>query len=671
MPPCKAVLFQNRRGGMSRKNLVLLVCALLFAAMWCLLRLPWIAGDGGVPSAWEYGYFVTDEGYYLDGGKEKFLWGNFVDLVRIEAFTYGFSSLTHYLSYLAHLCFGLSTWTWRIPFVAINFTAWMALLIFIAKKRGAICSFLLCSAVSITPMIIEYERTASNDVLIGSLLALAYVIACIKGKWSLPAAAFMAALIVLVKPSVYLILPIVLAGGMSVEHFRSKKIDVAVFIISSALFLLGLKYLSALVVYGDAMRQGTGIWEIIKTTTTHYPLPSLADVSGLLKGVSNFPRDPSGTLLGFWSVALTVAPATVLALCLFRRMWSWRLLMYVSVGAYVGGIAVMNTTYTHYYIPMIMIFPLLWANVLDDVERNAIESADLFKFVLVGGIAVISGIVTFSIGMDMGANAVEVQKYYARIYNLSKSNVWAFTYPAMIAMVVGLMGASLLLGWKKSGARVLAVAAAGGGIAGSVCFAQLPAVVAAPLMKADKGLYATGMAICVAFSVFVVLSVALRLRLQKNQWCAIPLIVALVSYVAMPSWRTALGELTNKATYHHREAAKELKRLLPSNAVVVGERSNQMLMSLPIKTATTFPKNSDPIPIIEAVLKANADTPVFALVDSQHSYCMQHFRENSHRFQLRHVYKFRMPGFGTGRLVDVHLCRVLARQGIFGDQCAF
>ena len=58
---------------------------------------------------WEYGYFVTDEGYYLDGGKEKLLYGDFVDLTRTEAFTYGFSPGTHWLAYLALSCFDCRT----------------------------------------------------------------------------------------------------------------------------------------------------------------------------------------------------------------------------------------------------------------------------------------------------------------------------------------------------------------------------------------------------------------------------------------------------------------------------------------------------------------------------------------------------------------------------------
>ena len=62
-------------------------CARLFwgfalLALWGATRWPWLSCDGGVPSLWEYGYFVTDEGYYLGGGKDKFCFGCFVDLLR-------------------------------------------------------------------------------------------------------------------------------------------------------------------------------------------------------------------------------------------------------------------------------------------------------------------------------------------------------------------------------------------------------------------------------------------------------------------------------------------------------------------------------------------------------------------------------------------------------------
>lgn len=107
-----------------------------FPVIYLLFRLPWIDCDPGIPSIWEYGYNATDEGYYLSGGKEKFVWNHFVDLPRNEAFTYGFSAGTHWLSYASHLAFGLSTWTWRIPFLCVYFAAWLFAFLHLEEGGG-------------------------------------------------------------------------------------------------------------------------------------------------------------------------------------------------------------------------------------------------------------------------------------------------------------------------------------------------------------------------------------------------------------------------------------------------------------------------------------------------------------------------------------------------------
>ena len=133
----------------------------------------------------------------------------------------------------------------------------------------------------------------------------------------------------------------------------------------------------------------------------------------------------------------------------------------------------------------------------------------------------------------------------------------------------------------------------------------------------------------------------------------------LLSYVFIPTWRTAFFELAKSGTHRHAEVAKELESLLPKDAIVIGERSNQMLMSLPIRTATTFAANSDPIPVIESILKAEPNAKLYALADSQHAYNLQHYREHANEYRLRLVKSFKMPSFGNGSPADVHLCEIL------------
>ena len=201
-----------------------------FSLIYLLFRLPWIDCDPGIPSIWEYGYNATDEGYYLSGGKEKFVWNHFVDLPRNEAFTYGFSAGTHWLSYASHLAFGLSTWTWRIPFLCVYFAAWLFAFLHLAKRAGATTAFALCTSVSLVPMVVAYERTASNDALIGALLVISYVCAAGGKRWRIICAALLSGAIILVKPSVWALLPIVAAGVAQDRSLRDSTKDLLLFV---------------------------------------------------------------------------------------------------------------------------------------------------------------------------------------------------------------------------------------------------------------------------------------------------------------------------------------------------------------------------------------------------------------------------------------------------------
>ncbi len=639
-----------------------LVFGLLLLFVWCLLRLPWITCDGGIPSVWEYGYYVTDEGYYLSGGKEKYLWNAFVDLDRIEAFTYGFSPGTHILSWLSHLCFGLSVWSWRVPFMLVNLAAWLALFNFIAKKTRPLYAFFLCVSVSCTPMIVAYERTASNDVLIGSLLVLSYVVASCKGRMSLWFSALIGSAIILVKPSVYVLLPVVAAGILSAKHYRNKWIDVAVFFAASAVFIVAFRILPALLVYNDAVAQNATMWDVVKKTTTHYPLPDITDIPMVLKGLSNFPRDPSGVLLGVWIIVLTVCPVMVFCKNILSSRWSPNMILYVMIPAYIAGISIMNTLYTHYFIPVMMMIPVLWMRMREDLRCGGLYVKDrrMLKVAVIVFISAVSGFVIYLLGMNLRIAPDVLQRYYARIYNFSTENIWFLTFPYILSFAVcatvAVWGFTRHPGWRGTGLLLMSFFVSI--ICASVCFAQFPAVLVAPLMQQPQSKYLVNMMFCIiggtAFILFA--TGAVKCLTTSRIWFVIPVCGVVLSMIFNPAWQNAATELLRAGTHYHQKAAVVLKKILPPNAIVIGERSNQMLMSLPIRSATTFPTNSDPIPIIEKLAKKRPDVPLFALIDSQHSYCVQHYEKNKDRYVLIPVHKFRMPSFGTGKLSDVHLC---------------
>ncbi len=633
-----------------------------FAVVYLALRVFWLSGDPGIPAIWEYGYNATDEGYYLCGGKEKLLWGCFVDLPRTEAFTYGFSAGTHGLSYLAHLLFGLSTWTWRIPFFALTGLAWLTTYVYLAKKSGALRAFLLCLAFSSVPMVIAYERTASNDVLIGALTVMAYVLATGATRWRLFASAVLVSLVVLVKPSVWIVLPIVAAGVLQTRKFCRPWMDVACFAAVAVLGIVLCRVAVALAVWPDAQRAGVTIWEVVRRTTTHYPLPSLWDFASHFRGLSAFPRVPSYALLG-----VTTAFAVILPAILFlRRVAGGRLngntLLFAAVPAYVAAINVMNTQYTHYFLPALMLLPIVTDAAVDELTADGADvTAPVWRKMLPAlGLSVAACAVGLLFLASWQVSPQDAQPYYSRIYNFPAQNVWGLTWPVLMVFVAAVVAALLLLCGPRGLARNLPVWTVSAFVAASVVFAALPAVHLAPALRQDAGLAFAPLAVVLIVSV-VLLIAAFGLRTEvpwRSAVAPFAFLSVVVCYLATPNWRQSAVELVKAPTHFHAQAAQELKAVLPADAIVIGERSNQMLMSLPIRTATTFAANSDPIPVIRSILKANPNAKLYALADSQHAYNLQHYREHANEYALRLIKTLKMPSFGTGALADVYLCKI-------------
>lgn len=637
------------------------ICLAIFAASYLALRLLWLTGDPGIPSVWEYGYNATDEGYYLAGGKEKFLWNCFVDLARTEAFTYGFSPGTHWLSYLSHLVFGLSTWAWRIPFLSIACLAWLVLFVHLSRRSSPVNALLLCTAASSIPMLIAYERTASNDVLIGALAVIAYVTGTGKSRWRLFAAAFLTSLIVLVKPSVWVLIPVVAAGVLQVSKFRKHWIDGVCYVVVSVACVFFLKLLVAWTVLPEAHQANVSAWEIVRRTTTHYPLPNLTDFASHFRGLSAFPRDPSYALLGVTTVFVFLLPICMAMKNLVNLRFSGNTLLFISIPAYIAAINVMNTHYTHYFIPALMFLPVVVDAAADEIEMDLHDGKARIKEVLPVLVfiaaACVIGLLSLS-GFSLSPQLAN--QYYSRIYNFPAKNVWGATSSIMAVFMLCVLVALLILRGPGHARRNALAWLVSSFFAASVVFAALPAVQLAPHIRQQVAVYFAPMSVVlVASAILLVLVYGIRGGLLRNRHMCVFFVVSIaVCYVATPNWRRAAVELVRPATHHHATVAGELAALLPPDAIVIGERSNQMLLSLPIRTATTFASNSDPIPVIKSILSRDPTAKLYALVDSQHAYNVQHYREHAEEYALQLVKSFKMPSFGTGALADVHLCKI-------------
>lgn len=637
------------------------ICLAVFMASYLMLRLFWLTGDPGIASVWEYGYNATDEGYYLDGGKEKLLWNHFVDLTRTEAFTYGFSAGTHWLSYLAHLAFGLSTWTWRLPFFLIAGLAWIVAFVHLSGKSSPANALFLCLSASSLPMQIAYERTASNDVLIGSLAVIAYVTATGKDKWRLFAASLLTGLVVLVKPSVWALIPVVAAGILQAPKFRRKWVDVTCYVAAAVACVFLCKLLAAVAVLPDAHQANVSMWEIVRRTTTHYPLPRLTDFASHFRGLSAFPRDPSYALLGVSTVFVFVLPICMAMKNLVNLRFNGNTLLFVSIPGYVAAINVMNTQYTHYFIPALMFLPIVVHVAADEIEATCADGTIRLKSVLtIVGLVIAACAIGLLFLSGFTLTPQQAQLYYSRIYNFPSKNVWGATSSVMAVFMFSVLALLLILrgpGHARRNALAWLVSVF---FAASVIFAVLPAVQLAPYIRQPSTQYFAPMSVVLlASTVLLVCVFGLKGGLLRNRFMTPFFAVSIaICYAATPNWRKAARELVRPATHYHAAAASQLAALLPADAIVIGERANQMLMSLPIRTATTFAANSNPIPVIKSILASAPNAKLYALADSQHSYNLQHYREHSREYALRPVKSFKMPSFGTGALADVYLCKI-------------
>ena len=490
-----------------------------FIAVWCALRVFWLDADPGVPSMWEYGYNATDEGYYLSGGKEKFLWGYFADLVRMESCTYGYAAGMHWLSYLAYLLFGLSTWMWRIPFFLVCLVAWIAIFFHVAKRTGWGCAFALCVSISCMPIFVAYERTASNDVVVGSLLVLSYVVAAGRTKWRIMASGLLAGMIVLIKPSVFALLPVVVAGVVGDRPIRRSVRAIVLFVVSAGVSVLLCKWLVMLSLLPDASRAGISASEIAGRLAAHYGLPSITDFASHFKGLSSFPRDPSIQILGVATPFLVALPLILAVRNAFLGRWNGHTLLFLSIPAYVAAVSVMNTIYTHYFLPVLFMLPAMFSAAVSELSVSETEDApDWKKLGVTFAVVLVLCFVGIVFLAGYAVSPAECQNFYSRIYNLPSRNVWCMTGVSMAVFAVSVTAVIAFMRNFRVGRASLPVWFFVALVAASTVFAALPAATLAPFIKQRPDVYFAPMAVSLVVSVvFLVFVFGCRCRLPWRQ----------------------------------------------------------------------------------------------------------------------------------------------------------
>ena len=223
--------------------------------------------------------------------------------------------------------------------------------------------------------------------------------------------------LILVKPSVWILLPIVASGVVEERKFSSAIKDIVLYLIVAVVSVFFWRLLVALSVMPDAAHAGMSVWEIVRKTTTHYPLPPIFDFASHFKGFSAFPRDPSIQLLGVVAPIMFSIPFCVAAKMVAGRRWNGHLLLFVSLLAYVAAVSVMNTIYTHYFLPVVIILPIAISSMSFELEELSQElnkatwRKSAVPFLLTVALCIIASILIAS----LSKNPSVVQNYYSRI----------------------------------------------------------------------------------------------------------------------------------------------------------------------------------------------------------------------------------------------------------------
>jgi hypothetical protein len=335
------------------------------------------------------------------------------------------------------------------------------------------------------------------------------------------------------------------------------------------------------------------------------------------------------------------------------------LLLYLSIPAYVAGVSTNNSICLHYYHPALLSLPILFTTMdgdfagAEDKARNRTQAATLLFAAAAAGLALLAAIST-PLAREVAAET------FSTISNLPRRIVWTANWTPCILFAVAL---SVVLACSR-GLRIARIQVpvwlALGFCAASVAFTGIPGVKLSFFLKQSEAEWLAPMAVsAIASALFLALAFGLpATRFRRRAFlCFVPA-AALLALVTVPSWRAGAVELLTTRSRIQREAAEDIAALIPEEAIVIGERSRQILMAKPQRTATTMP-GCDPIPIVKKAFAADHEAKIFALADSQNAYNLQHFREHAREYRLDLVREFKLPSFANGQPASVYLCRVV------------
>ena len=121
----------------------------------------------------------------------------------------------------------------------------------------------------------------------------------------------------------------------------------------------------------------------------------------------------------------------------------------------------MNTIYTHYFLPVVAMLPILLCAISQELDEGDVERERWRKVAIpLGVVLAVCGVGAIFLATYSAPPAVS-QNFYSRVYNFPQKNVWGATWPLMFVFTVAAtLGIAALRGFKLKPLEVVAWAAA-------------------------------------------------------------------------------------------------------------------------------------------------------------------------------------------------------------------
>ncbi len=619
----------------------------------CLARFPFLGADAGNPGLWTPGYFVADEGYYTAGGRLAYLTGSFLDPQMGEPPTFLMAWGMHVLSYLSHLLGGLHFATARYPTAVLSVIGWLSAYVLVSRVTTPILAGLITAVVSCNPVSLTYERVASTDVVVGSLVIWAFTLATSKRLWKVIAGGVILSAALTVKTTTLGLVPLIFLGILT--RRREKWKFAATFAISwiSTSIIAWLWHYSYVTSIAVSTLDVDVIAEISRAVA-----PGLLsfDPAEWIKALSVFPRWPINQQLGPMLIWLIV-PACLHIGFRWCRGAYWmtpRSGILIGVLIYLGILATQRQSPIRYFLPALYWIPLLLIHARALLPRKDGPGVNILKTLGWG-----SMVMSMIYWIPSSLREKTLTDHFYNEYILPKVAAWwlyilpwSFGFLLIFLLSKVLWAVSLRLNQWLVTCGILFVASL-------LIFASYSVLV--PQVSVETTVNQCLMQIELV-SLFLVMSLGRTFGGWK-MWYGFCLAVFFAFIFLNSHWGSASACLI-QPHYRVQEACRTLISKLPPDAIVIGDRAPSYLRATKLRLGISTPNYSPEqfVDRIERLLEQYPEKPLYwlAVPDGyQWSYFEKHGRES---LEVQEITSVELPSMQRATFCTVYLYRIQLRR---------